>query len=109
MENINRKDYDLSYKISINIDTVQKCISDLENLKIGNRQVYYSRCVLERFDKCNENYVREFDNTLNKIHDELCNRDNFDHEAFKRFIKSSARLTSSIYDNYIKILYSLQK
>lgn len=109
MENSNRKDFDVSYRIKLNTDTILKCISDLENFKMFDRNNYYQKCVLERFDKCNNNYVRRFDQLLDKVYEELFDNDSFDYCGFKKLLKDSTKLTSNIYNNYIDILYSLNK
>lgn len=108
MENLNRNDFDVSYRIKLNNDTILKCISDLDNFKISNRNNYYQKCVFERFNKCNDNYVKEFDKTLEKIYNDLFdNNNNFDYSKFRKLLKESAKLTSDIYDKYIEIIYSL--
>lgn len=105
---INREDLDVSYRVKINPETVQQCISEMENFKIGDREKYYTKCILERFDKCNDSYVKDFDNSLNKLSENLFNEEEFNYYEFKRLLKASTKLTSDIYDRYIELIYSLK-
>lgn len=107
MESINRSEYDLSYRVKINVDTVLKCIEEV-NEDIGNRNSFYSDCVLKRFDKCNENYLREFDESLDELYDSMfSDNSSFDYYQFKKLLKSSTKLTSSVYNKYVDLICSL--
>ena len=104
----NRKDFDVSYKISLNTDTINECINEIKSSKIEDKKAFYTRCVMERFDKCNNNYVKDFDESLNKIYRDICDNDYFDFREFKKLLKYSMKLNSELYNNYVSMLCSIQ-
>ena len=94
--------HEMNDRFLVNADTVNSCIVDLNSNPIVDRNEFYISQVIERIEKCNNLYVREFDESLNKLVNSIDNDSSFNE--FSKVIKCSLRLTSDIYNKFIDII-----
>lgn len=94
--------HDMSNRFLINTDKVSSCIVELNINPIVDRNEFYMSQVIERIEKCNNLYVKEFDDALSNLVESIDSNSSF--RELNRVIKCSLRLTSGIYNKFIDIV-----
>lgn len=93
---------EMTDRFLVNKDTVNSCIIDLNSNPIIDRNEFYISQVIERIEKCNNLYVKEFDDALSKLVESIDKESSF--REFNKVIRCSLRLTSDIYNKFIDIV-----
>lgn len=85
------------------MENVKKCIEDLENGRIDNKDEYILRLAIARLDKCNKKYMDDFDKELDKV------IQNIDCIDMTKLLKCSVKLYNSVVDSCLETLCNFLK
>ena len=97
MENDNiveRSEFETFKDVGINVDVISDIMKDL--VPIRDKKLFYIKCVMERVKKCDDLYLRELDEELDKVYGML-DRNEFSFNDFGRLLKLSSRMTSELH------------
>lgn len=92
---ISRDDFRIYQDIKIDFNIISDIMKDL--VPIPDKKAFYIKCVIKRIRKCDELYLRELDEELDKVYNMLDN-DNFNLKDITKLLKLSTRLTNEIHD-----------
>lgn len=90
---VNREEFRIYQDININLNVISDIMKEL--VPISNKKEFYIKCVIKRIQKCDELYLKELDEELDKVYNML-NNDDFNLRDITRLMKLSARLTNEI-------------
>ena len=108
-DKLSRSDYETFKSFDFDEDTINECINEIMTCHCNNdidRTNMYLKSVINRIKKCDELYLRELDEELEKFHRNFLG-DDCSVYSLAKIIKLSARLSADIFDNYMNILVSL--
>lgn len=91
----------LASDLSFDIDTINECIRELSEDRITDRKDYFNLMVVERIDRCNREYMNDFDNELSKIMEAIDNNCSIVYIA--KLINKISRVTRGLYNSEITL------
>lgn len=87
-----------SNNISFDIDIIKDCISDMSgNIDEDNRSKFFDSIVVDRLDKCNKQYLDEYDRDLDRLLS-LIEDGDISMNNILRSIKKIGRHTRTLYN-----------
>lgn len=101
---INREEFKIHQNFNINIDYISEIFKEL--VPISDKKSFYIKSVIKRIQKCDELYLKELDEELDKVYNMLDTQD-ISLKDISKLLKLSTRLTSEVHNLCIENLKNI--
>ena len=97
---------DFEKGIGLSEDIICKAIEEMSSL-LNSREDFFNTMVCKRLNDCTEGYLSSFDSHLDMLYNRISSEKEIPLDSIRELIKKSSRLTSRIYNNFLKMLEKL--